>query len=54
MLNCSTFSYPFGSGKCGKEKKKLQKTEHLQNEKTFLDKNKIIFHSFKGLSFGEK
>ena len=34
------------SGKCGKEGKKLQKSEYLENEKSFLDEIKNIFHSF--------
>ena len=37
---------PFGSGKHGKEGKKLQKLEYLENEKSFLDEIKNIFHSF--------
>ena len=45
---------PFESGNCGKEGKKLQKLEYLKNEKSFLDEIKNIFHSFEGLSFGEK
>ena len=36
----------FESGKFGKEGKKLQKFEYLQNEKGFLDEIKNIFHSF--------
>ena len=31
----------------------MQKFEYLQNE-SFLDEMKNIFHSFEGLSFGEK
>ena len=37
---------PFESGKCGNEVKKLQKFEYLENEKSFLDEIKSIFHSF--------
>ena len=37
---------PFESEKCGKEGKKLQKFEYLENEKNFLDEIKNIFHSF--------
>ena len=37
---------PFVSGKCGKEGKKLQKIEYLENKKSFLDEIKNIFHSF--------
>ena len=32
----------------------IQKFEYLENEKSFLDDIKNIFHIFKGLSFGEK
>ena len=35
-------------------KTKIQKFEYLENENSFLDKIKNIFHSFWGLSFGEK
>ena len=34
--NYSTSIYPFESGKCGKEVKKLQKFEYLENKKSFL------------------
>ena len=34
---------PFDSGKCGKERKKLQKFEYLENEKSFLDEMKKHF-----------
>ena len=40
------FICPSESGKCGKEGKKLQKFEYLQNEKSFFDEIKNIFHSF--------
>ena len=46
IINYSTFVCPFESGKCGKEGKKLQKFEYLENEKSFLDEIKNIFHSF--------
>ena len=36
----------FTNVKCGKEEKKIQKFEYLDNEKTFLVKIKNIFHSF--------
>ena len=32
----------------------IQKSEYLENEKSFLDEIKNIFHSFEGLSFGGK
>ena len=38
--------FPFESGKSGKEKEKIQKFEYLENEKSFLDEIKNIFHSF--------
>ena len=37
---------PFVFGKCGKEQRKLQKFEYLENEKSFLDEVKNAFHSF--------
>ena len=50
-INYSTSICPFKSGKCGKEGKKSQKFEYLENKKSFLDEIKNIFHR---LSFGEK
>ena len=46
IINYSTSICPFESGKCGKEDKKLQKFEYLENEKSFLDEIKNISHSF--------
>ena len=46
IIDYSTSIYPFESGKCGKEGKKLQKFEYLEAEKSFLDEIKSIFHSF--------
>ena len=43
IINYSTFTCPFESGQCGKEGKKLQKFEYLENEK---GKIKDIFHTF--------
>ena len=40
--------------KCGKQVKKLQKIEYLENEKSFLRWNKKHFSVFEGLSFGEQ
>ena len=55
IINYSTSICPFESGKCGKEGKKLQKFEYLENKKNFLnEKKKTYFLVFKGLSFGEK
>ena len=45
-INYSTSICPFESGKCGKEGKKLQKFEYLENEKSFLDEIKNVFHGF--------
>ena len=45
-MNYSTSICPFESGKCGKEAKKLQKNEYLENKNSFLDEIKNIFHSF--------
>ena len=46
IINYSTFTYLFESGKCGKEGKKIQKFEYLKNKKSFLDEIKNTFHSF--------
>ena len=46
FITYSTSTCPFESGKCGKEGEKLQKFEYLENEKSFLDEIKNIFHSF--------
>ena len=46
IINYSTSTCPFESGKCGKEREKLQKLEYLENEKSFLDEIKNIFHNF--------
>ena len=52
-INYSTSICPFVSEKCGKEGKKLQKFEYLENEKSFLDD--ITFYIvFEGLSVGAK
>ena len=46
IMNYSTSICPSESGNCGKEVKKLQKFEYLENEKSFLDEMKNIFHRF--------
>ena len=46
IINYSTSIWPFEFGKCGKEGKKVEKFEYLENEKSFLDEIKNIFHSF--------
>ena len=46
MIGYSTSICPFKSGKCGKEGKSSEKPEYLENEKSFLDEIKNIFHSF--------
>ena len=43
MIKYSTSTSPFESGKCGKERKKMQKSEYLENDKNFLDEMKNIF-----------
>ena len=45
IINCSTFICPFESGK-SRNDEKIQKFEYLENEKSFLDEIKNIFHSF--------
>ena len=37
MTDYFTSVCPFLSGKCGKEEKKLQKFEYLENEKIFIN-----------------
>ena len=54
IINYSTSICPFVSGKCGKEGKKLQNVEYIENEKSFLDEIKTLFIVLEGLSFGEK
>ena len=46
IINYFTSICPFESVKCGKEGKKSQKIEYLENEKSFLNEIKNIFHSF--------
>ena len=46
LKNYFTSICPFESGKCGNEGKKLQNFEYLENEKSFLDDTKKVFHSF--------
>ena len=43
IINYSTSIFPFESGKCGKEGKKIEKFEYLENEKSFLDEKETIF-----------
>ena len=45
IINYSTSICPFESGKSKKEEEKIQKFEYLENEKSFLDEIKNIFHS---------
>ena len=45
IINYFTSICPFESGKCGKEGKKLQNFEYLENEKSFLDEIKYTFHN---------
>ena len=46
IINYSTSICPFESGKSGKERKKLQKFEYLENEKSFFNEIKNTFHRF--------
>ena len=46
IIKYSTSICPFESEKCGKEGKKLQKSENLESENSFLNEIKNIFHSF--------
>ena len=46
IINYSTSICPFESGKCGKEGKKLQKFEYLENKKSFFDEIKNVFYNF--------
>ena len=46
IINYSTSICPFESGKHGKEGKKLQKFEYLEDEKSFLDEIRNIFQCF--------
>ena len=46
IIKYSTPICSFESGSCGKEGKKLQKVEYLENKKSFLDEIKGSFHSF--------
>ena len=41
-----SFIWPYASGNCGKEGKKLQKIEYLENQKRFSNEMKSIFHNF--------
>ena len=54
IINYSISICPFQSGMFGKEGKKLQKSEYLENEKSFEMKQKTFFIVFEGLSFGGK
>ena len=50
-MNYSTSICPFESGSCGKEERKLQKFEYLENKKSFFYEIKKFFEE---LSFCEK
>ena len=45
IINYSTSICPFESGNGGKEGKKIQKFEYLENKKSFLDEIKNIFYN---------
>ena len=46
ITNYSTSICPLESAKCGKEGGEIQKFKYLENEKSYLDEIKNIFHSF--------
>ena len=46
IINYFASICPFESGKLGKEAKKSQKFEYLENKKSFFNEIKNIFHSF--------
>ena len=50
-INYSTSICPFESGKCEKERQKLQKFEYLKNEESFSNHMKNMFKVFKRLLF---
>ena len=54
IINYSTSICPFEFGKCGKEEEKIQKSEYLKNEKSFLDEIKNIFQFLKGYHLVKK
>ena len=55
IINYSTSICPFVSATCGKEGKKLETFEYLENEKNFLDEIKNFFPQFlKGYHFVKK
>ena len=54
VVNHYTSTSRFESRKCGKEAKKWQKFEYLENEKNFLDEIKNIFQFLKGLIWWNK
>ena len=43
IIHYSTSICPFESGKCGKGEEKTQKSEYLENEKSFVDEIKKHF-----------
>ena len=45
-INYSTSICSFECGKSGKEEEKIEKFEYRENENSFLDEIKNIFHSF--------
>ena len=54
IINYSTSICPFELGKCEKERKKLQRIEYLENEKSFLNEIKTFSMVFEDLSFDKK
>ena len=54
MTIYSTSICSFECGNCGKEEKKIQKFEYLENEKGFLEQTKNIFQFLKGYHLVKK
>ena len=48
IINYSTSICHFECGKSGKEEEKIQKSEYLENGKSFLDEIRNIFQFLKG------
>ena len=46
IINYPTFIYPIESEKCGKKGKKIQQFGYVNNENSFFDEIKGVFHSF--------
>ena len=54
IINYFTSICPFESRMCGKEEEKMQKSEYLENEKSFFDEIKNILQFLKGYNLLKK